>query len=143
MNRSTQALKDAARRRRQRAEIAVSRALREARKTNASITFTGLATAAGVSTDFIYRHPRLRAEVEALRRVRSQASLRAVIVDDVDAAENTLVRRLSQQLADVRRKHREQTAELQNALAAAHGELLQLRRRLDELTHTPQRAATE
>jgi hypothetical protein len=143
MNRSAQALRDAAHRRREQAEKAVNRALREARKTNASITFTGLAAAAGVSTDFIYRHPRLRAQVEALRRVRGHTSAPPVIGEDANAAESSLVRRLSQQLTELRRKHREETAELQRALAAAHGELLQLRRRLDELTYTPDRAAIE
>lgn len=49
---------------------------------------------------------------------------------DLDAASSTLVRRLGQQLADARRKHREEVAELQAALAAAHGELLALRRQL-------------
>ena len=128
MSRSTQALKDAARHRRQQAESAVAAALREARKTNAAITFSSIAASAGVSTDFIYRHPQLRAQVEALRRTRGHSPQHEPAAADVDAAVSTLVRRLSNQLAEVRRNYREETAELRRALAAAHGELLELRR---------------
>jgi len=133
MNRSTQALAEATARRRRTAEQAVVRALREARKDNAPITFTGLAAAAGVSTDFIYRHPELRAQVEALRRVRLPANAPSPTVADADAAASTLVRRLTQQLTDTRRQHREETSMLQQALAAAHGELIECRRKLTEL----------
>jgi hypothetical protein len=52
------------------------------------------------------------------------------------AADSTLVRRLSQQLADTRRRHREEIAELRRALEAAHGELLILRRQLADGIHT-------
>ncbi|MGO9385434.1 MAG: DUF6262 family protein [Mycobacterium sp.] len=71
MSRSIEALQQATRRRHETAEKAVTAALREARKANVPITFTRLAATAGVSTDFIYRHPALRAQVEALRRVRN------------------------------------------------------------------------
>ena len=129
MNPSTQALADATRRRREKAENAVKRALREARKTTAPVTVTSIAAAAGVSTDFIYRHPELRLQVEALRRSRSSSP--APVADpDMAAADSTLVRRLSQQLADTRRQHREEVAELRRALETAQGELLLLRRRL-------------
>jgi hypothetical protein len=132
MTRSTEALQQAARRRHENAEKAVAAALREARKTNTPITFTGLAAEAGVSTDFIYRHPDLRAQVEALRRIRSGPGTATQRNADTDAAESTLVRRLSRELVDLRRKHHEEVTRLQKALAAAHGELLQLRRRLGE-----------
>jgi hypothetical protein len=63
MSRSVTAVAEATRRRRQNAEEAVEAALREARKHRAPVTVTGIAAAAGVSTDFIYRHPDLRAQV--------------------------------------------------------------------------------
>jgi hypothetical protein len=129
MSRSVTAVAEATRRRRQNAEEAVEAALREARKHRAPVTVTGIAAAAGVSTDFIYRHPDLRAQVEGLRRTRSASQVAdASEHPDADAASSTLVRRLSQQLADTRRKHREEVAELRRALEAAHGELLILRR---------------
>jgi uncharacterized protein DUF6262 len=128
MNRTGQPPNAAARRRRGQAEEAVISALRDARKTNTPITFTGLAAAAGVSRDFIYRHPELRAQVEALRHARDTST---------DAAERTLVGRLSQQLIELRRRHRRETIELQRALAMAQGELLYLRRRLDDAVINP------
>ena len=132
MSRSTEALVDAARRRTEDAEKAVHKALRQARKDGTPITVKGLAAAAGVSTDFIYRHPDLRNQVEALRQARRAGAPAATsTVPDVDAASSTLVRRLSQELADSRRKHREEVAELRHALAVAHGELLILRRQLN------------
>jgi hypothetical protein len=134
VSRSAQALADAAHRRTENAETAVRKALCQARKDGSSITVKGLAAAAGVSTDFIYRHPELRGQVEALRRPRrSAAPVDATSDPDVDAASSTLIRRLSQQLADTRRKHREEVAELRQALAVAHGELLNLRRQLNDI----------
>lgn len=128
MNRSVEALTTAARRRRERAENAVEKALKEARKTRNPVSVTSIARAAGVSTDFIYRHPVLRPQVEALRRARRDAAPDDAHQPDAEAAASTLVRRLTQQLATERRKHREDVAQLQAALATAHGELLALRR---------------
>ncbi|WP_035742977.1 DUF6262 family protein, partial [Arthrobacter sp. MA-N2] len=131
MKRNIQALAEATRRRRETAEKAVHSALRGARKNSKPVTFTGIANAAGVSTDFIYRHPELRSQVEALRRTRTPVRADSAELDpDTAAASSTLVRRLSQQIAELRRKHREEVAELQKALGAAHGELLSLRRQL-------------
>jgi hypothetical protein len=56
VNPSTRALAEATQRRRENAENAVKRALRESRKARTPVTVTGIAAAAGVSTDFIYRH---------------------------------------------------------------------------------------
>lgn len=48
-----------------------------------------------VSTDFIYRHPPLRSEVEALRRARNRPAPGGPGQDpDANAAASTLVRRL-------------------------------------------------
>ncbi|MFJ9711635.1 hypothetical protein [Streptomyces sp. NPDC101234] len=87
--------------------------------------------AAGVSTDFIYRHPVLRPQVEALCRARSYSIPGdAAHAPGAEAAASTLVRRLIQQLAADRRKHREEVAQLRAALAAANGELHALRQHL-------------
>jgi hypothetical protein len=126
-DRGIQALADATRRRRETAEQAVQKAIRQAGKTGGPVSVAAIARTAGVSTDFIYRHPGLRPQAEALRRPRQPASATA---PDAAAAESTLIRRLTQQLADQRRKHREETAELRAALETAHGELLSLRRQL-------------
>lgn len=132
MSRNIAALTASARQRRENAERAVQQALREARKTSGPVTVAGLAAAAGVSTDFIYRHPELRPQVETLRRARTSQPGRDPASDpDAAAAASTLVRRLSQQLADERRRRREEVAELRHALETAHGELLTLRRQLN------------
>ncbi|MGV9566065.1 DUF6262 family protein [Streptomyces sp. NPDC003480] len=104
-NRSIQALTDAAQQRSTAAEQAVQKALRRARKDSKPVTVTGLAAAAGVSTDFIYRHPVLRAQVEALRRARGAAPSAQSNASDIEAASSTLIRRLSPQLTDARRTH--------------------------------------
>ncbi len=123
--RSIQALTDATRTRRETAERAVQKAIRQARKDQQPVTVAAIARAAGVSTDFIYRHPELRPQIEALRQ-RHQAPA----APDAAGAQSTLIRRLTQQLTDERRKHREETAGLRAALQTAHGELLTLRRQL-------------
>jgi surfactin synthase thioesterase subunit len=132
MTQGGQTLKESARRRSEQAEQAVVRALVEARKTDGPITLTGLATKAGVSTDFIYRHRELRAQVEALRRSRGRSPAHVAARHDIEFSESTLIRRLSHQLAELRRRHREEITELRRALAAAHGELLYLRQKLDD-----------
>jgi hypothetical protein len=131
MSRSIEALAKATEKRHKQAETAVEKALRQARASQQPVSVASIARAAGVSTDFIYRHPRLRPQVEDLRRARRNASSTdAGHVPDSQAAASTLVRRLTQQLATERRKHREEVAQLQTALSAAHGELLALRRSL-------------
>lgn len=134
MTKNTQALQVAARRRTEHAEKAVTQALRAARRSGDPVTITGLAATAGVSPDFICNHPRLRAQAEALRRTRQPApGSTSQPSADADAAASNLVRALQQQLAQQRRAHREEVAELKAALAVALGENLILRRRCAEL----------
>ncbi len=128
MKANVAALAGAAARRRERAERALREALDTARAAGTPVTIAGLAASAGVSTDFIYRHREFRPQAEALRRVRWSARVGG---DATDAPGGSLVRRLSRELSEVRRKHYREIAELRRALEAAHGELLALRRRLD------------
>jgi Family of unknown function (DUF6262) len=134
VTKNTQALRAAARRRTEQAEQAVTQALRTARRSRESVTITGLAAAAGVSPDFIYTHPRLRAQAEALRRTRRTGPGSACEHSpaDAEAAASNLVRALQQQLAQQRRARREEVTELKAALAAALGENLALRRQAAE-----------
>jgi hypothetical protein len=132
VSKNTQALLAAARRRTEQAEQAVTQALRAARRSGEPVSITGLAAAAGVSPDFIYTHPWLRAQAEALRQARrpGPGTAREQSHSDADAAASNLVRALQQQLAQQRRAHREEVAELKAALTAALGENLTLRRRI-------------
>lgn len=105
--------------------------LRLLTKRGQPITFAGVATAAGVSKDFLYRSPELRGRIEQLRdqQDRSAPSPRrqqpAPATSDISSVVRTLTLKLSQERA----QHRHEVAELRAALAAAHGELLALKRR--------------
>ncbi len=103
-------------------------ALRRMIKDGEPITFRAVARAAGCSIDFLYGNPELRRRIEHLRsqQQKQPAAARA----DVEADSSNVVRALTAQLADLRRRHREEVDELRAALAAAHGENLELRRRL-------------
>jgi hypothetical protein len=118
-----------------RAEAAVDAML----KTGDPITFRGLATRAGVSLDFLYRHRQIRARVEHLRtRQQTHRPNDDPTPAGTDQPSN-VIRGLTAQLAEVKRRHHEQISALQQALAAAHGENLLLRRRLG--AHTEDHAS--
>lgn len=100
------------------------------------ITFRGLAKAAGVSIDFLYRSP-LRARIEKLRSERDSAppAPRSVEVSDT-ATQSDVVRTLTAQIAELKQRHRAETEHLQAALAAAQGENLELHRQLGRQSRT-------
>jgi len=91
------------------------------------ITFRGLAKAAGVSVDFLYRSP-IRARIEELRAARQPARTESPANDA--GGESPVARALAAQLRELKRRHREELADLRRALAVAQGENLELRRRL-------------
>ena len=112
-----------------RAEAALERTLR----TGQPVTFRGLAAAAFVSLDFLYRNPAIRQRVEHLRAQQQQAlPAPAGHPAPRPAQPGGVVAALTGELAQLKRCHREQVAELQRALQAAHGENLMLRRRLGQ-----------
>lgn len=122
-------LRLAARRKSDAATAWAEKALRETVKRGEPVTFRGIAKAGGVSIDFLYRSKDLRPRIEKLR---AQAR-RALPTDPATSAgDSSVVRTLTEQLGDVTRRHREETKALQEALAAAHGENLELRRKLGE-----------
>lgn len=93
------------------------------------ITFRGLAQSAGVSLDFLYRNTEIRQRVEQLRNQQRAKSPAPPDHPDPDQP-SSVVRTLTAQLAELKRRHREETSTLREALEAAHGENLELRRRL-------------
>lgn len=104
-------------------------ALRQLSSRGQQITFASVAREAGVSTDFLYRHPELRNAITGLRTPTS----RSTGVDDPapsSAATTAAVRALSSRLKQLIREHREEVETLKRDLATAHGENLLLRRRL-------------
>jgi hypothetical protein len=115
-----------------RAEAALDRMLR----TGQPITFRGLAAAAPVSLDFLYRTPALRQRIEQLRA--QQQARPAQPRDDVSPGQpGNVIAALTGQLTQLKRRHREEVTELQQALQAALGENLILRRRLCQQPHEP------
>ena len=106
-----------------RAENALAAMIREGEQ----VTFRGLAARAGVSLDFLYRNAGIRARVE---RHRTARPARPEPADPGGETASSVVRTLTAQLSDLKRRHREETAELRQALEQAHGENLLLRRRL-------------
>lgn len=100
------------------------------------ITFRGLAQTAGVSLDFLYRNTEIRQRVEQLRTQQRSTPPSAARVDPDQPS--SVVRTLTTQLAELKRRHRDEVTALRQALEAAHGENLELRRRIGHRPTTPQ-----
>jgi hypothetical protein len=107
----------------QRAEHAINALIRD----GGPVNFRAVARLADCSPDFLYRDATLRARIEQLR-----AQPRRVDAPTTSAtSENStspVIRELAAQLIAEKRRRREDVSTLQAALAAAHGELLELRR---------------
>lgn len=94
------------------------------------ITFRALAQTAGVSLDFLYRNAEIRRRVEQLRD-QQRGTSPATRSQRVDPDQpSSVVRTLTAQLADLKRRHRDEINALKRSLEAAHGENLELRRHL-------------
>jgi uncharacterized protein DUF6262 len=105
-------------------EAAVTRAeagIRKLTKTGQPVTFRAVAAAGGVSVDFLYRHPGLRARIE---RLRGRQPAPAGNEPPGNPGASSVVATLTARLTELRRE----LAETKAQLAAAHGELLMLRR---------------
>jgi Family of unknown function (DUF6262) len=105
-------------------EAAAARAeagIRKLIKAGQPVTFRAVATAGGVSVDFLYRHPGLRARIE---RLRGHQPAPRGSAPPGNPGVSSVVATLTAKLAELRRE----LAETKAQLAAAHGELLALRR---------------
>jgi len=122
-------LRRAATRRSAAAQARAEQGLRELIRRGEPITFRGLAATAGVSLDFLYRTGEIRRRVEQLRE-QQQASPPALATPIGPDQPGSVVRTLTAQLAELRRRHRDEVHALNKALEAAHGDNLELRRRL-------------
>lgn len=107
----------------ERAEVA----LRKLIKSGAPINFRAVAAAAGLSVDFLYRHPELRQRIERLRARQTSAPAPAAATPKPGPDDRVVVA-LTARL----REARSEISELKAQLAAAHGELLALRRQLPQ-----------
>jgi Family of unknown function (DUF6262) len=98
-------------------------------KAGEPVTFRSLAARAGASLDFLYRNAGIRARIEHHRSARPVRQEPAADVPGEQHA-SSVVRTLTAQLAELKRRHWEETSALRRALEQAHGENLLLRRRL-------------
>ncbi len=94
------------------------------------ITFRRLAQTAGVSLDFLYSTPDIRRRVEQLRAQQNSAALPPPARPIGPDQPSSVIRTLTAQLAELKGRHRDELGTLRQALQAAHGENLELRRRL-------------
>jgi hypothetical protein len=93
------------------------------------ITFRGVARTADVSLAFLYRTPVIRHRIEQLRTQQQTSPQPPTQRADHDQP-SSVIRTLTAQLADLKRRHHAEINELKQALETAHGENLDLRRRL-------------
>jgi hypothetical protein len=126
---NTANLKAAAERRRQAAETRAEAGLQKLARSGQQITFRGVAKAAGVSLEFLYNHPQLRSRIEHLRAQQQTTAAPSQPAADPGPASQA-IRTLTAELTASKARHRAEVEQLRQALAAAHGENLLLRRRL-------------
>ncbi|WP_190824613.1 DUF6262 family protein [Saccharopolyspora pogona] len=121
-------LRQAAARKSAAAKARADQGLHDMIRNEQPITFRRLAHIACVSLDFLYRTTEIRQQVEQLRA--QQQNTPPTPKQRVDSDQpSSVIRTLTAQLADLRRRHREEVNALKHALETAHGENLELRRR--------------
>ncbi|MCW2887372.1 MAG: hypothetical protein QOE54_5740 [Streptosporangiaceae bacterium] len=112
------------------AKTRAEQGLRDMIRRGDPITFRGLAQTAGVSLDFLYRNTDLRRRIEQLRS-QQRGTPPPSHPKEIDPDQpSSVVRTLTAQLADLKHRHRDEVTALKQALEAAQGENLELRRRL-------------
>src|ERR1039458_2900160 len=111
-------LAEAAAKRTLAAEPRVPRALRGLDSQAAAVTFAAVAERALVSRAFLYQHPELRSQIEALRSAQADAPAHVPVRQR--ASDASLRARLRAAL-DESQRQREEIARLREELALAHG----------------------
>jgi len=128
--RRADALRRAAQSKRQAATARADAAIRQLIKEKKDINFRSVARAAGVSLDFLYSNDGLRTRIGKLRAQQDRRPAPDPAPEDADGSDivHILTSRLRQE-SDARRTA---VSKLEEQLAAAHGELLRLRRLLHQ-----------
>ncbi len=131
--RRADALRRAAQAKREAATARAETAIRQLVKNQREINFRSVARAAGVSLDFLYASPGLRRRIEGLRAQQAAAPAPAPSAT-TSPAETTgsIVHALTARLREERAARRTAVDDLEQRLAAAHGELLRLSRILQQ-----------
>lgn len=128
--RRADALRKAAQAKRQAAVTRTETAIRTLIKNQQEINFRSVARAAGVSLDFLYGNDDLRKHIEKLRDQQKTRPAPDPAPEHADSSD--IVHILTEKLRRERDKRRTTVSQLEDQLAAAHGELLRLRRLLQQ-----------
>lgn len=123
----------AAKIRHQQAVKRATEALGELTRAGDPITFAAVSRKAGVSTDFLYKTPELRSRIIDLRTWPLSKTGARTLSEPENGSSTSAIRALSSRLKEQQRRHRDEVMSLKKALAAAHGENLELRRRLSQI----------
>lgn len=126
--RRADALRRAAQAKRQSAITRTETAIRKLAKDRQEINFRSVARAAGVSLDFLYGNDDLRQRIAKLRTQQ----IAHPTPEPAPAADHDIVHILTTKLRQERDTRRTAVSELENQLAAAHGELIRLRRLMNQ-----------
>jgi hypothetical protein len=124
------ALRQAAQAKQQAAVARAETAIRALIKNQQEINFRSVARAAGVSLDFLYGNDDLRNRVEKLRNQQKTRPAPDPSPEHADSSD--IVHILTGKLRRERDARRTSVSHLEEQLAAAHGELLRLRRLLQQ-----------
>jgi hypothetical protein len=116
-------LAEAAAKRTLEAQQRVHSALRDLDSQAAAVTFAAVAERARVSRAFLYQHPELRSQIEALRKTQTAAA--AGVPVRQRASDASLRVRLRAAL-DEGQRQRGEIARLRDELALAHGRVREL-----------------
>jgi hypothetical protein len=124
------ALRQAAQAKHQAAVTRTETAIRALIKDKQDINFRSVARAGGVSLDFLYGNDDLRTRIEKLRDQQKARPVPDLGPERTDG--NDIVHILTEKLRLERDTRRTTVSRLEEQLAAAHGELLRLRRLLQQ-----------
>ena len=130
-DRRASALRQAAQAKRQAAVTRAETAIRTLIKGKQDINFRAVARAAGVSLDFLYGNDDLRMRIEKLRDQQKARPAPDPGPGHADGSSD-IVHILTEKLRLERDTRRATVSQLEEQLAAAHGELLRLRRLLQQ-----------
>ncbi len=129
--RRADALRRAARAKHDTATARAETAIRQLIRTQQNISFRSVARTGGVSLDFLYASAGLRRRIESLRAQQAGQATPAPAAASANA-DSGIVHALTARLGQERAQRLTATRDLEQQLAAAHGEMLRLRRLLQQ-----------
>jgi hypothetical protein len=130
--RRADALRRAAQAKRQAATARAETAIRKLVKDQQEISFRAVARTGGISLDFLYANADLRGRIEALRARQAAKAPAAPSGPSPSQANAGVVDALTAKLRQERAARLAAVRDLEDKLAATHGEILRLRRILQQ-----------